>query len=53
VEGAHSELKYAAAHSHKHGELQGTEARSYPRVATQPAQGYGRSLAVPILSMVQ
>jgi hypothetical protein len=26
--GAHFELKYAATHSHRHGELQGTEARS-------------------------
>ncbi|MFM0193028.1 hypothetical protein PQQ65_08070 [Paraburkholderia strydomiana] len=26
--GAHFELKYAGTHSHKHGELQSTEARS-------------------------
>jgi hypothetical protein len=26
--GAHFELKYAATHSHKHGELQGTEAQN-------------------------
>ena len=26
--GAHFELKHAATHSHKHGELQSTEARS-------------------------